>query len=359
MATTRQDVIVPKATWTNLYSSSGITVGTQVEIYNKSTSFCKIATSLAAPTTVDGFHLTAFPEENPLEIAPGEAGLWAYAPNGPIKILVQEKSLEKNSNGALWTTQVHPKGMDFYTAVGLGLVPGCRRVTALGNNPDIDLATLPEDIWSGGGVYPWLTASTSLEIVSTNVNDSSTGTGARTVLIQGLDINYIEVSQTVTLNGTTPVAIPTQLFRINSALIMSAGSGKVNAGDINIRDVGGGTIRAIIPLGYGTTRQSVYTVPAGHTLSIHSQFFNNIRSGGTVRDTTIANFIQSPNGFYRLPLELDVDGNPYRHDATPGVILPEKTDYAHRVTFVSAANDTNVTTAILGILISNTTLGLV
>lgn len=359
MAATRSDVTVPKGVWTNLYTSSGITVGTQVEIRNKSTSFCKIATSLAAPTTVDGFHLTAYPEANPLEIAPGEAGLWAYAPQGDIKLLVQEKALEKSSNGSLWTTHIHPKGMDFYTAVGLGLIPGCRRVTALGNNPDVDLATLPEDVWSGGGLYPWMTASTSLEIVSTSVNDAAAGTGARTVLIQGLDINYVEVSQTVTLNGTTPVAIPTQLFRINSALIMSAGSGKVNAGDINIRDAGAGTVRAIIPLGYGITRQSVYTVPAGHTLSIHSQFFNNIRSGGTVRDTTIANFIQSPLGFYRLPLELDVDGNPYRHDGSPGVIIPEKTDYAHRITFVSAANDTNVTTAILGVLFANTTLALV
>lgn len=359
MTATRVDVIVPKDVWTNLYSASGITVGTQVEVHNKSTSFCKIATSLAAPTTVDGYHLSAFPEADPLEIAPGEAGLWAYSPNSAVTLLVQEKALEKSSNGSLWTTHVHPKGMDFNTAVGFGLVPGVRRVTALGNNPDVDLATLPEDVWTGGGQYPWMTASTALEIVSTSVNDAAAGTGARTVLIQGLDINYVEVNQTVTLNGTTPVAVPTQLFRINNALIMSAGSGKVNAGDINIRNAGAGTVRAIIPLGYGITRQAVYTVPAGHTLSIHSQFFNNIRAGGTVRDTTIANFIQSPNGFYRLPLELDVDGNPYRHDGTPGVIIPEKTDYCHRVTFVSAANDTNVTTAILGILIANTTLALV
>lgn len=359
MAATRVDVQIPSNTWVNLYALSGITVGTQVTVHNKGSNPCRVATSSLAPTVVSGLELYSYPESDPIEIAPGEAGLWALSPNGTTTLLVQEQSLQKFSNGSALVSSIHPKGMDFYTAVGLNLIPGCRRVTALGNNPDVDLATLPEDIWSGGGLYPWMTASTALEIVSTSANDAAAGTGARTVLIQGLDINYLEVSQTITLNGTTPVAIPTALFRINSALIMSAGTGKVNAGDINIRDVVGGTIRAIIPLGYGLTRQSIYTVPAGKTLSIHSQFFNNIRAGGTIRDTTIANFIQSPNGFYRLPLELDVDGNPYRHDGTPGIILPEKTDYAHRVMFTSAANDTNVTSAILGVLFDNTTLALV
>lgn len=359
MATTRTDVIVPQGVWTNLYTASGITVGTQVEIRNKSTSFCKIATSLAAPTTVDGFHLTAFPEANPLEIAPGEVGLWAYSPNGAVTLLVQEKALEKSSNGSLWTTSIHPKGMDFDTAVGLGLVPGVRRVTALGANPDIDQGTLPEDVWSVGGVYPWMTAATSLEVVSTSASDSSAGVGARTVTIFGLDANYVEVNQTITLNGTTPVVVPTQLLRINSVLIMSAGSTKVNVGDINIRRVTGGLIQAQIPVGYGITRQSIFTVPAGHTLSVHSILFAQTRSGGVDKNITVANFIQSPLGFYRMPLELSVSQTtPYRHDGKPGITLAEKTDFAFRV-IESSASDASVTVAFLGTLYSAASLALV
>jgi hypothetical protein len=83
---------------------------------------------------------------------------------------------------------------DFLQAVGLGQVPGYRRVTAIGNNPDLDTATLPEDIWSGGGQYPWMTGATALEVVSDSANDAAAGTGARTVTINGLDINYAEVA---------------------------------------------------------------------------------------------------------------------------------------------------------------------
>lgn len=244
---------------------------------------------------------------------------------------------------------------EFYEAVGMGIIPDARRVTALGNNPDVDSAAV-EDVWSGGGLYPWMTGATSLEIVSSSANDTAAGTGARTVLINGLDINYIEVSQTVTLNGTGAVSIPTQLFRINSALIMSAGSGKTNAGVITIRDAGGGTTRAVITTGYGITRQAVFTVPSGYTMSINSQLLCINRTGGVSRYATFANFIQSPNGFYRMPLELSIsERGPYRHDGMPGIIVAEKSDYAFRCTSVSNDN-TDVTAAFLGILIKNTAL---
>lgn len=244
---------------------------------------------------------------------------------------------------------------EFYDSVGLGLVSGATRVAALGNNPDVDTAAA-EDVWTGGGPYPWMTAVTSLEIVSDSANDAAAGTGARTVLINGLDANYVAVAQTVTLNGTGAVAIPTQLFRINSALIMSSGSGKVNAGTITIRDSGGGTTRAIIPVGYGITRQAVFTVPAGKTLAINSQLLCINRTGGVSRYATFANFIQPSTGFYRMPLELSIsERGPYRHDGLPSIIIGEKTDYAFRCTSVSNDN-TDVTAAFLGVLIDNTAL---
>lgn len=233
--------------------------------------------------------------------------------------------------------------------IGFDLVNGRGRVAALGNNPDIDAG--PEDVWTGGGLYPWMTGATSLEILSSSVNDAAAGTGARTVLINGLDASYNPLSQLLTLNGTTAVAVPTQLFRIQSALIMSAGSGGVNAGDITIRDAGAGTARAVLQLGYGITKQSQFTVPTGFTLSVNS-ILSCINRPSTARDSTIAIFIQSQSGFYRMPLEFSVDGNPYRHDGVPGIIVPEKTDFGLRCTYVSAAN-TDLTAAWLGILKRN------
>lgn len=261
-------------------------------------------------------------------------------------------------NGALWTTSVHAKGMDFDTAVGLNLVPGVRRVTALGSNPDIDQGSLPEEVWSFGGIYPWMASATALEIVSTSIEDSATGTGARTVLIPGLDDNYVEVSQLITLNGTTPVPIPINLKRVNPIIMMGAGSNEVNVGSIRIRRVVGGTVQAEIPIGVGIARQAIFTVPAAHTLSVHSMLFAQTRSGGVDKNVTIANIFRSSLGFFRTPLEVSVSQvTPYRHDGKPGIIIPEKTDFAFRVTD-SSASDASVTVAFLGNLFSNATLAL-
>ena len=233
---------------------------------------------------------------------------------------------------------------------------GHRRIVALGNNPSIDIATEPEDIWSGGGAYPWMTAATALELVSSSASDTAAGTGARTVTVIGLLADFTELTQVVALNGVTPVAVPTSLFRVNTFLMASAGSAGINAGDILIRDAGAGTTRAVIPAGYGNARQSVFTVPAGNTLQIISQVFSINRSGGgTERYATLQTFIRNAvTGMYRLPFEVSVsDQFPYRHDGAPGITLTEKTDFCHRCAVVNV-NATNVTAGWLGVMRLNT-----
>lgn len=241
---------------------------------------------------------------------------------------------------------------DWFTAVGFNQVPNYRRVAALGNNSGIDIGT-PEDVWSSGGIYPFLSAASALEIISSSVNDTAAGTGARTVLINGLDGSYVEISETVTLNGTTPVALTKTYLRINNAFIMSAGSLEVNAGNIDIRSPAS-TVRAQIPTGYGITRSSLYTVPAGHTLSELSLFCCINRSGGgAVRYATIATLFRNTNGFYRMPLEVSMSSNtPYRHDGNPGIIVAEKTDFLVRCNNVTV-NATDITAAWLGVLKKN------
>lgn len=234
-----------------------------------------------------------------------------------------------------------------------------RRVTALGNNPDVDQGTVPETIWPGGGLYPWMTAATSLEAVSTSVEDSPTGTGMGAISTTLLNSSYVESVVPVTLNGTTAVPITGTWLRINTGVTTTKGSGAaavgaVNAGDIIIRDAGGGTTRAIIPAGKGILRQAVYTVPAGYTLQIISQYiaFNRGTGGGATRYLTVTGYIQNSAGVARRPLDLSCNGEAYRHDGIPGITLPEKTDFAMEVISVSADNS-DITGAFLGVLMKN------
>lgn len=232
-----------------------------------------------------------------------------------------------------------------------------RRITALGNNPDTDPTSVPEDIWPNGGVYQFQSNAVAMEVLSTSINDTSSGTGARTILVNGLDDNYDEISQIITLNGTTPVSIPINLKRINSSLIMSAGSGEVNGGDITIRVVSGAIVQALLPAGAGITRQAIYTVPNGYTLVVHSMVFTINRSTNTKDTIEIVTHVRSNQGFYREPLILGVDSrnSPYRHDGEPGITITEKNDFTLRCTYSENTN-INITAGFLGILVRNTSI---
>lgn len=233
-----------------------------------------------------------------------------------------------------------------------------RRVTALGNNPDVDSSAI-ETIWPGGGLYPWMTGATSLEAVSTSVQDSPTGTGMGAISLTLMNTSYAESSVAVSLNGTTPVAITGTWFRINGGITTTKGSGAptvgaFNVGDIIIRDTGGGTTRAILPAGKGILRQCVFTTPAGSSLQIISQYISfNRGTGGVTKYLTATGYIQNSAGVARRPLDLSCDGEPYRHDGIPGIMLPEKTDFALDVLSVSGEN-CDVSGAFLGVLMKNT-----
>lgn len=254
--------------------------------------------------------------------------------------------------------------IDPFIAVGYAstaLTSNVRRMAILGNNPDVDTGSVPETVWPGGGLYPWMLGATSLEVVSTSAQDSPTGTGISGVSLALLNTNYVASNIPVTLNGTTPVEVPNTWFRINSAITTTKGSGApatraFNVGDIIIRDAGGGTTRAIIKAGKGITRQAVFTVEAGYTLQILSHYISlNRGSGGgagVAKFLSVSNFIQSSTGISRAPLDLSCDGEPYRHDGIPGVVIPEKTDYSLEAVSVSADNS-DVTAAFLGVLVKN------
>lgn len=240
---------------------------------------------------------------------------------------------------------------DAVFAASFGDLPGFSRITAVGNNPDVDSGTVPEDIWSGGGLYPWMTAATSLEVVSDSAADAAAGTGARTMRIIGLNALYVEIEAVVTLNGVTPVAVPTQFFRINRCDLQTAGSGQVNAGTITVRDAGAGTTRALIDPGFGVTRQSQYTVPAGKTLAVFT-YIQSVTNPTATRDVTLTTYARLSTGVLRLAVEVSINGNPLVYSLPSPSIIPEKTDFGIRCVFASTTN-VGVSAGYTGLLRTN------
>lgn len=107
----------------------------------------------------------------------------------------------------------------------------------VGHLRDVDTATVPEDVWDAGGVYVFpaaLQEAADIDVQSNSTDDAAAGTGARTLLIRGLDADYMEQEETVTLNGVTPIHLTGDYIRFFDARVVTVGTGEVNAGDVNV-----------------------------------------------------------------------------------------------------------------------------
>lgn len=141
-------------------------------------------------------------------------------------------------------------------------------VTVWGYNPDVD-NTL-ETVWGDGGTVSYISAAGTMNVSSSSTDDASGGTGARTIVIQGLDSNFSEISETITLNGQNTVTTTNSFLHINYIYVATAGSGAKNAGVIYI---GSGLNTLGVPAvaygaiytGLNASTSAVYTIPAGYT----------------------------------------------------------------------------------------------
>lgn len=147
--------------------------------------------------------------------------------------------------------------------VAQGLVSGVSAVNKFGRNPDVDTGT--EDIWAGGGLYVPPTAARIHSIVSASANDTSAGTGARTITVNGLNGSYVDTTETVTLNGTTPVNTVNSFVMIHRIMVATAGSGGVNAGNLTGTAATDATVSFVILAGKGQSQICLYMIPAGKT----------------------------------------------------------------------------------------------
>jgi hypothetical protein len=156
----------------------------------------------------------------------------------------------------------------FYLQVARNQISFHKSNFKFGFNSDVDDSL--ETVWAQGGLYSYLASASVLKVSSSSTADTSAGTGARTVELSGLDTNYDEISETVTLNGQTAVNTTNEFLRINRMVIRSAGTGGQNAGVIY---AGTGTVTTGVPankyatiaIGDNQTVMALWTVPRGYT----------------------------------------------------------------------------------------------
>jgi hypothetical protein len=214
----------------------------------------------------------------------------------------------------------------FGLQVSRGQIQGHSSVIVFGYNPDVD--TSEESVWPDGGTIPHPTSASVLKISSSSANDTSAGTGARSVFIEGLDGDYNVVSETVILSGQTAVNTTKSYLYVNSFYVVSVGSGGENAGNIN---AGTGTVTAgvpavlydIIATGYNSRTTGHYCVPAGYTGYLIQGVFSSGQASGS---TAVTGFLKQhgPDGILRVGAVTTVNNSTADYLFEMPLQIPEK-----------------------------------
>lgn len=167
-------------------------------------------------------------------------------------------------------------------AVARGLIPGARIFRCIGLNADVD--DLREDVWEVGGDYVFPSNSgEQMRLVSTSVNDTAAGSGARQVEIHYLDGSGNEAVTAVTLNGTTPVlTVPADIRRIQNFHVVETGSLNLAAGNISLTNLAGTVTYGRISANANRARQAVISVPAGKRGFIVEAWLGGNAEGGSL-----------------------------------------------------------------------------
>ena len=160
--------------------------------------------------------------------------------------------------------------MPFMNAVAFGLVPGYSIVNKFGHNPTADAG---DNIWAGDGPYDfyYLHDAQTVSAVSTSAQDDTTGTGAHTVAFFGTDDDGYLISETVTMDGQTPVALTNTYSTMYRGVVMTVGSSPSNVGVITVTN-GAAVVAAYIAAGDGQTQQDSYMIPKGKSAEFLSGY---------------------------------------------------------------------------------------
>jgi len=161
---------------------------------------------------------------------------------------------------------------DFLFAIAEGRVIGHRLEEKFGRHDDIQAGT-EEDVFSYGSSFFYPTSAATVAAFSHSASDDGTssplGSGARSIRVYGVDGNYDEIAETITLNAATPVDSTLEFLRVWRVKCIDVGSGGINAGNILVTSAASTAspkdVIGFVAAGNGQSEQAQRTIPAGYT----------------------------------------------------------------------------------------------
>lgn len=190
-------------------------------------------------------------------------------------------------------------------------------------------------------LYPWSALSTASTLT---VDRASASDAAKTITIVGLDANYNEISENVTLTSATGNATTKAFIRVYRAYMYNGSATNVGNIDIKIST----TVIARITAGKGQTLMAVYTVPAGYTAYL-KQGVMSVKSGADATGDFYVRY--GGETAFRIAHTFEVASAEYFYEFYVPFAVREKSDIDVRASVRS--NNARVTAAFDMILIKN------
>ena len=202
----------------------------------------------------------------------------------------------------------------FELQVARGQIPGHQFVHRMARVPEMS-NNATGTLWDvNDTVYPWSAWDTAGVI---SIARASTSDADKDVTLVGLDADYNEFTETVTLTDVSGNTSTNSFKRIESARMNGT---SVNVGDVTVTK--GGTVVAKVNAGVGQSLMGIYTVPAGYTAFLH-QGVMTIKTGG---DATGTFYYRVPGDRFLIGHTFEVASSEYHYGFTSPFAVPEKSD---------------------------------
>jgi len=160
--------------------------------------------------------------------------------------------------------------------------------------------------------YVFPTSAITMTVTSASASDDG-----KSLLIKGLDANYGEITDTVTINGGGDINTNITFFRINDIILTS---GETNVGLITVQNTGKTVKYGGIRAGDGRNQASIFTVPANKCFFLYRidafssdstaakpAVFRNftVNASGQQYNTARTTFFNNMNIQRRIPFKYD------------------------------------------------------
>jgi len=203
-----------------------------------------------------------------------------------------------NQSGVFNPAYAIPGNIPYYLAVAQGLIPNTSQVNIFAFSDSVK--TTFYTLWelTGTTQYAFPASAVTMTLASTSALDNTRAT----ILINGLDSSWNQISETIALNGTSNVTTVNSYLRINSMIMTSTGTGQTtNVGTITAKN--SGITYSVISIGISRSQAAVYSVPNGYTMYLTSI---NAFNGDAPAGNAINYQVKTTNNAQTNPVTLTV-----------------------------------------------------